>query len=128
MFNYSVFVFIGGWVLWFFIDKHASAPGMPVPETLDTMLENFQLCFDILKAGYMKAAYVFIWKAHYLVLSVIGGLLLSILFEQVSGMLRRRHLRHLMWPQKNVQGTQQATEGQLAPPSLTSARTDVEKH
>jgi len=102
MFNFSIFVFILGWVLWFLIDKQPPALGMVLPEEMSDMLDNFQLSFDILKAGYFSASYVFIWKAHYLVLSVIGGLLGTILMDGGMRLLRRRHLRDLMWPQKTL--------------------------
>ena len=54
----------------------------------------------MLKAGYLKASYVFIWKAHYLVISLIAGLLSSILFQSAFNVVRRRKLRDLMWPKK----------------------------
>jgi len=93
-------MFIIGWVLWFFIDKHPAALGTIVPGEFDSLLNNFQLAFDMLKAGYLKASYVFIWKAHYLVISLIAGLLSSILFQSAFNVLRRRKLRDLMWPKK----------------------------
>ncbi len=100
MFNFSIIVFVIGWVLWFFIDKHPASLGLIVPGELDTMLANFQLAFDLLSAGYLRAAFVFIWKAHYLVLSIITALLISALREAISNVLRRRHLRQVMWPKK----------------------------
>ena len=100
MFNFSVIVFVIGWALWFFIDKHPASLGVVVPEELDTVLENFQLAFDMLSAGYLRASFVFLWKAHYIVFSVITALLLSALHGGISNFLRRRHLRQLMWPKK----------------------------
>jgi hypothetical protein len=50
-------------------------------------------------AGYFKAACVFVWKAHCIVLSLIAGLLSSIVFQAVADGLRRRKLRELMWPE-----------------------------
>jgi hypothetical protein len=64
------------------------------------MLDNFQLAFDMLKAGYLKASYVFIWKEHYIVLSLIAGLMTSIIFQAVLNALRRRNLHRVMWPEK----------------------------
>ena len=93
-------MFVIGWVLWFFIDKHPAALGTMVPGELDSLLNNFQLAFDMLKAGYLKASFVFIWKAHYLVIAIIAGLLSSIIFQGVVNILRRRKLRDLMWPKK----------------------------
>ena len=100
MFNLSIIIFVTGWVLWFFIDKHPASLGVIVPAELDTMLANFQLAFDMLTAGYLRASYVFIWKAHYIVLSIIAALLISALREATSNILRRRHLRQVMWPKK----------------------------
>jgi len=100
MFNFSIITFVVGWVLWFFIDKHPASLGVIVPAELDTMLANFQLAFDLLTAGYLRASYVFIWKAHYIVLSIIAALLISALREATSNILRRRHLRQVMWPKK----------------------------
>lgn len=102
MFNSSIFIFILGWVTWFFIDKHPASLGLVVPEELDTLLENFQLAFDLLKAGLLRASFVFIWKAHYIILSIIGGLLFSLLLEALSNLVRRRHLRQIMWPKKTT--------------------------
>jgi hypothetical protein len=100
MFNFSIIIFVTGWVLWFFIDKHPASLGVIVPAELDTILANFQLAFDMLTAGYLRASYVFIWKAHYIVLSIIAALLISALREATSNILRRRHLRQVMWPKK----------------------------
>jgi hypothetical protein len=100
MFNFSIIIFITGWVLWFFIDKHPASLGVIVPAESDTMLANFQLAFDMLTAGYLRASYVFIWKAHYIVLSIIAALLTSAVREATSNILRRRHLRQVMWPKK----------------------------
>lgn len=100
MFNISIITFVTGWVLWFVIDKHPVALGVMLPEELDTMLDNFQLAFDMLSAGYLRASYVFIWQAHYIVLSIIFALLISAIYEMFSTLSRRRHLRQLMWPNK----------------------------
>jgi hypothetical protein len=101
MFNFSIIIFVIGWVLWFFIDKHPASLGVMVPDELDTMLANFQLAFDMLKAGYLRASYIFIWEAHYIVLSIIFALLISALHQAFSNVYRRRHLRQLMWPKKS---------------------------
>ena len=93
-------MFIIGWVLWFVIDKHPASLGAIVPGESGNMLDNFQLAFDMLKAGYLKASYVFIWKEHYIVLSLIAGLMTSILFQAVLNALRRRNLHRVMWPEK----------------------------
>ena len=101
MFNFSIIVFVIGWILWFLIDKHPASLGVVVPGELDTLLDDFQLAFDMLAGGFLRASYVFIWKAHYLVLSVVTALLLSAIHGGVSNVLRRRNLRQLMWPKKS---------------------------
>ena len=60
MLYHSFFVFIIGWVIWFSIDKHPAALGTIVPGDLGGLLDNFQLAFDMLRAGYLKASFVFI--------------------------------------------------------------------
>ena len=101
MFNFSIIVFVIGWILWFLIDKHPASLGVVVPGELDTLLDNFQLAFDMLADGFLRASYVFIWKAHYFVLSIITALLLSAIHGGFSNVLRRRNLRQLMWPNKS---------------------------
>ena len=98
MFNFSIFIFVIGWVLWFLIDKHPASLGVVVPGELDSVLDNFQLAFDMLAAGFIRASFVFIWKAHYIYSSVITALLLSAIYAGLSNVLRRYHLRQLMWP------------------------------
>ena len=100
MINHSIVIFILGWLLWFFIDKHPASLGVIVPGELGSMLDNFQLAFDMLKDGYLKASYVFIWKAHYIILSLIAGVLSSMMYQAVSNVLRRRRLQQVMWPDK----------------------------
>ena len=103
-------MFVIGWVLWFVIDKHPASLGAIVPGESGNLLDNFQLAFDMLKAGYLKASYVFIWKAHYIVLSLIAGLMTSTIIQVVSNALRRRKLHKVMWSEK-----------------LTSDKTDSDK-
>jgi len=102
MLNHSIFMFIIGWVLWFVVDKQPASLGTIVPGELGNLLDNFQLAFDMLKAGYLKASYVFIWKEHYIVLSLIAGLMTSVIFQAVSNILRRRNLHQVMWPDKGA--------------------------
>lgn len=110
MFNFTIIIFVIGWVLWFAIDKHPAALGTIVPDERDTMLANFQLAFDMLTAGYVQASYVFIWQAHYIVLSIIFALLGSALYQAFSNVYRRRHLRQLMWPKKPSSETPEKQE------------------
>ena len=96
MLKHAILMFIGGWVFWFVTDKHPASLGTLVPPQSGDLLANFQLAFDLMKAGYLKAAYVFLWKAHYVVLSLVAGLLSSMIFEAGSKVLRQRRLREVM--------------------------------
>jgi hypothetical protein len=98
MLRNAFIVFLLGWVTWFWIDKPPPEQ-QHLPEVSDSLVENFQVAFDILKAGYPKVAFVYIWNAHYLLLSIAGGLLLALLIGAVSDALgRRRMRRHIMPP------------------------------
>jgi hypothetical protein len=109
MLNHSIFVFIVGWVIWFVIDKHPASLGTVVPGELGSLVDNFQLAFDMLIAGYLQASYVFIWKAHYIVLSLLGGLVTSMMFRAISNVMRRRKLHQVMWPEKPA--TEKSSKG-----------------
>ncbi|MEN8107695.1 MAG: hypothetical protein ABFS22_06775, partial [Pseudomonadota bacterium] len=69
MLRNSFIVFITGWIVWFWIDK----PPAGLPQPADSMPENFQRAFDMLRSGYLEVAWLYIWDAHYLVLSLLGG-------------------------------------------------------
>ncbi len=89
----AIFVFLLGWAGWFLMDKSPAALGqLPPAQEMGT---NFQIAFDILKAGHPKPAFVFIWHAHYLLLSLLGGLLVSRGWQSVAGLLTRRRRRRL---------------------------------
>lgn len=94
MLRASVLVFIAGWVLWFLVDKS----GLMLPRTTESLLQNFQTAFDMLRAGYPLPAFLFVWQSHYLVLSLLGGLLLSMMYGSLRGAFARRHLRKVMLP------------------------------
>ena len=66
------------------------------------MIENFQTAFNMLKGGYPEASFLFIWNAHYLMLSLLGGLMLLFLLQSISGFLRRRRMRKAYLPPKRV--------------------------
>ena len=101
MFNFSIIIFVIGWALWFFIDKHPASLGIILPVEQAALLDNFQLAFDLLTGGYLRASFVFAWKAHYIVLSIITALLLSALHASLSRVYHRRRLRQLMWPNRS---------------------------
>ncbi len=101
MLRSTFLVFIAGWTVRFLIDK-PPAGQLGLPKVSDSMLDNFQRSFDMLKAGQLDMAYVFIWDAHYLVLSLLGGLLVALLFGVVSEQLGRRRMRRHFLPGKPI--------------------------
>ena len=104
------FVFLAGWTVRFLIDK-PPAGQLGLPKTSDSMLDNFQQSFNMLKAGHLDMAYVFIWDAHYLLLSLLGGLLVALLFGAVSEQLgRRRMRRHFLPARKKTASNVEAGE------------------
>ena len=120
MLRNAFIVFLLGWVVWFWIDKPPPEQ-QRLPEVSDSLVENFQVAFDMMKAGYPKVAYVYIWNAHYLLLSIAGGLLLAVTVGAVSDTLgRRRMRRHIMPPRPVVR----ETGSKDVPPEQPSAPTD----
>ena len=104
MLRSAFLVFLAGWAVRFLIDK-PPAGQLGLPEVSDNMLENFQRSFDMLKACHLDMAYVFIWDAHYLVLSLLGGLLAGLLFGMVSDHLGRRRMRRHFLPPARKQAS-----------------------
>ncbi len=93
MLRNSFIAFICGWVIWFWIDKPRTGLQQFL-QTDDSMLVNFQRSFDLLKSGYFAQSYIYIWNAHYIVLSVIFGTILSALYGFISDYLRRKRVRN----------------------------------
>lgn len=93
MLHNSLITFIFGWIIWFWIDKPRSGLERFL-QADDSMLVNFQRFFDLLKSGYIAQSYIYIWNTHYLVLSLIGGVLMSVLYNLFSTYLMRRRVRH----------------------------------
>ena len=106
MFKTSIIVFLIVWALWFLIDKHPSSLGVVLPDKSDALLDNFQLAFDLLSAGFLRASFVFIWKAHYIVLTIIFALVISVVYGSISNVYRRRNLRQIMSPH-NIKDTKE---------------------
>jgi hypothetical protein len=92
MFRSTFLVFIAGWITWFWIDKPRGGP-RALPPAGDSLVGNFQQAFDILKAGQPKLAFVYIWSAHYIVISLLGGILLTGAYNGIAGYLARRRMR-----------------------------------
>jgi hypothetical protein len=97
MIRSSFLVFICGWVLWFMLDK-PGAVQFSFPERSDDLLGNFQYAFDMLKAGYPGLAFIFIWKQHYIVLSLLCGALLAVAAGTLGDFLGRRRMRRRVLP------------------------------
>ena len=108
MFRSILSVFIAGWVLWFWIDK-PDPRNFRMPAVSDSMIENFQTAFNMLKGGYPEASFLFIWNAHYLMLSLLGGLMLLSLLQGISGVMRRRRMRKAYLPSKRENKQQSGT-------------------
>lgn len=73
-----------------------------MPQVSDSLLDNFQNAFNLMKAGYPDMAFVYIWNAHYIILSLLGGMLVAVLYGGVSDYLgRRRMRRHFVPPQRS---------------------------
>ena len=104
MFRGTLLAFVLGWVAWFWIDKNPAILGpLPYPGDGD-VLHNFQLFIDLVKQARLKAAFVYIWKAHYLVLSLAFGLLLGLLASSLSSAWSRRRLIKLYLPDRKKSG------------------------
>jgi len=120
MLRSTFLVFIAGWIAWFWIDKPDSRQ-FRMPETGDNMLGNFQTAFDMLKAGYADMAFVYLWSAHYLVLSLLGGILLAVVYGAINDHLgRRRMRRHFLPPVR--QPIRDADKNQLEPEVKSAER------
>ncbi len=77
-------VFIAGWVAWFWLDKPSARGPFRLPEAGDSLLENIQRAFDILKAGQPQLAFVYIWPTHYLILSLLGGVIVGMAWQGLA--------------------------------------------
>ena len=75
----------------------------------------------MLKAGYPKVAYVYIWNAHYLLLSILGGLLLALITGVLSDALGRRRMRRLVLPASPVG---RAADRNVSPPEQSTTPAD----
>jgi len=119
MLKSSFLVFIVGWITWFWIDN----PGVrqfQMPPVSDSMLDNFRTAFAMLKAGYIDPAFLFLWQAHYLVLSLLLGALLAVAYNSITDYLgRKRMRRHFLPPARR-----QASSAADTPPVDTGKPAD----
>ena len=96
----TLVAFVAGWALWLWLDKNPVLLG-PVPYPRDgDFLHNFQVTVDLVKQARMKAAFIYVWKAHYLVLSLAIGLLLGMVGNSISRVRARRRFAELYLPGK----------------------------
>ncbi len=84
MLRSAVVVFIAGWTAWFWLDKPPARGPFRLPEATDSLLVNFQQAFDILKAGQTGLAFVYIWPAHYIILSLLGGAIIGMAYQSIA--------------------------------------------
>lgn len=123
MLRSAFIVFIAGWVLWFWLDKPAQGR-FRMPQVSDSLVENFQNAFDMLKAGYLDMAFVYIWDAHYIVLSLLGGAILAVSYGGVADYLARKRMRrHFMPPAPEVRKPA-ADEKSPGPPATPADNSD----
>ena len=99
MFRGVIFVFLLGWAIYFWLDK-PPALMESMPRQQDELITDFQIAFDILKQGHLHPAFIFIWRSHYILLSLLGGLLVSLGWQSISAALSRRRLRRLYVPKR----------------------------
>jgi hypothetical protein len=121
MLRNAFIIFLLGWMTWFWVDKPPPEQ-QRLPEVSDSLVENFQVAFNIVKAGYPEVAFVYIWKAHYLLLSLLGGVLLAVITGAVSDMLSRRRMRRRIMPPAMVA---RETGSKDTPPEQPSVPTDT---
>ena len=93
-----VIAFIAGWTVWFWIDKSPHSLGPLPPPLEEEYSANFQIAVDLVKAQRYKAAFVYLWKAHYLLLSAATGLLIAMIGGPISRLLGRRRFARLYIP------------------------------
>jgi hypothetical protein len=118
MLRSAFFVFIAGWVAWFWMDK-PSQGRFRMPQVSDSLVDNFQNAFDMLKAGYPDMAFLYIWGAHYIVLSLLGGAMVAVAWGSIAGYLgRKRMRRHFLPPAREARkaAMDEAPQGPPAAP------------
>ncbi len=93
-----------------------------MPAVSDSMIENFQTAFNMLKGGYPEMSFLFIWNAHYLILSLLGGLILLSLLQSMSGFMRRRRMRKDYLPPKRVDKPAQEAAVEIREPEKSDPK------
>ena len=96
----ALLAFVAGWIIWLWIDKNPALLGqLPYPSDGD-FLGNFQVTINLLKEARLKAAFIYIWKAHYIVLSLGVGLVIAMIGASFSRILSRNRLLKLYVPDR----------------------------
>lgn len=85
-----ILIFLAGWGFWFWLDKtgpaYLHAAGI---EAGDDSTRDFQIGFDLLKAGEPGAAFAFLWYHHYVVMTVLIAILAGFALPQLRRTTRR---------------------------------------
>jgi hypothetical protein len=123
MLRSAFIVFLAGWVAWFWMDK-PSQGRFRMPKVSDSLVENFQNAFDMTKAGYPDMAFVYIWDAHYIVLSLLGGAILAVAWGSVADYLGRKRMRRHFQPPAREARQPAADEKLPEPPAAPADKTD----
>jgi len=119
----SFLVFIAGWLTWFWMDK-PDPQRFGFPQAGDSLVADFQHAFDLLRAGFPDMAFLYLWGAHYILLSLLGGALLAVMYGGVSDMLGRRRMRRLILPTRtNIERNDGDSAG-TRPDSTPSGQSD----
>ena len=116
MLRSSFVIFVCGWIAWFMLDKSAASQ-FNFPSGGGRMSGNFQLAVDMLKTGYPSMGFIYLWKHHYIILSLLGGAMTAVVIGSVGDYLGRRRMRKLILPQAVRVHTVQATETEPGPVS-----------
>lgn len=117
MLRASFLVFIAGWLAWFWIDK-PDPRRLRLPPAGDSLVSDFQHGFDLLRAGYWDVAFVYLWNAHYLILSLLGGALLAVIYGSIADRVGRMRMRRALLPRRAEPAPQAAksTGSEATPP------------
>ena len=91
MLKYILSVFLAGWVGWFWMDKGRSGDSITLGG--DDILVDFQFATDLIRMGELGAAFSFVWPHHFIVLSLLGGILLSLLTTGIKRFFARSRWR-----------------------------------
>jgi hypothetical protein len=112
-------VFIAGWVAWFWMEK-PDPQRFRFPESGDSLVADFQHGFDMLRAGSADMAFLYLWNAHYIILSLLGGALLAVIYGSVSKMFGRRRMRRLILPSRKDDDRKGGDDADAGPTSTPS--------